>query len=281
MSPVGHALSALIFARQPRCRHESKGGFFLPTALFVVFFSWLPDWDFVPGLLAGDAGLYHRGATHTPVFALVIGAIAFATMKAGGNRHSLFWALTAAAATASHLLLDYISAGPASGIMWLWPFSVDRFYPATRWFDGLTGPAGALFSSHNAAVLFYELCFAAVLGAGRGAARWIAAREEEPHGYLLRLDGLSAGVRTAALVALGMGGTGALALRPVATDAPESAMTPARVAGVVPVDGDPPAPEDEGIARAPAVAKANIPAPVPPGTVSVDAVLEGSDAPRL
>jgi membrane-bound metal-dependent hydrolase YbcI (DUF457 family) len=92
-----------------------------------------PDLDFLPGLVLGHAGVYHRGVTHTLGAVVVVGAaVALATGLAGCRRPVVVRAAAwAAAAYASHLLLDYLTADavPPYGGRFLWPLS-DAYYLA-------------------------------------------------------------------------------------------------------------------------------------------------------
>jgi inner membrane protein len=103
------------------------------TWLFWVLSGFLP---IIPDFDAFSSAAYgtpfgHRGFTHSFVFALAIGVItAGLTFK---YFKIIFWqlALFYFAITASHGILDAFTTG-GYGILWLWPFSDDRF--------GLWGP---------------------------------------------------------------------------------------------------------------------------------------------
>lgn len=91
---------------------------------FVVVVSNLPDLDFLPGLLIGNEGLFHRGASHSIVAALVVAAgIGFALgPRLGGFRTAAGWTLLA---YGSHIVLDMVVPDPSgrgAGVALLWPF---------------------------------------------------------------------------------------------------------------------------------------------------------------
>jgi len=85
------------------------------------------DLDFLPGLVIGQPGVYHRGMTHTLGAVLVVGAaVALAAGLAGRGRAIVVRATAwAAALYASHLVLDYFTADAVApyGGRFLWPLS--------------------------------------------------------------------------------------------------------------------------------------------------------------
>jgi membrane-bound metal-dependent hydrolase YbcI (DUF457 family) len=92
------------------------------------------DLDFVPGLVAGDPDLWHRGFTHTLGAALLVTIVAALVARVvRGGRWPAVGRLAAfvGAAYGSHLLLDYVSADVVAphGARFLWPFS-DAYYLA-------------------------------------------------------------------------------------------------------------------------------------------------------
>lgn len=141
---VAHILggyAALEAGTPPRSR---RGIFFL---FLVVIVSNVPDLDFLPGFLLGNEGLFHRGATHSILAAIVvsIGLGAALGPRFGGARTVAAWALLA---YGSHLVLDVVVPDPSgrgSGVALLWPF-LDAEIAApipgltildpVRWFEG-------------------------------------------------------------------------------------------------------------------------------------------------
>jgi membrane-bound metal-dependent hydrolase YbcI (DUF457 family) len=89
------------------------------------------DLDFVPGILVGRPGMFHRGVTHTVAAVAVVGVgVMLAGWLAGRPRGAWGWvALWASVTYASHLLLDFftIDRKPPYGGRFLWPFS-DAYY---------------------------------------------------------------------------------------------------------------------------------------------------------
>jgi inner membrane protein len=91
--------------------------------------SMLPDAD-VLGLALGipyGAPLGHRGASHSLLFALLVGAIAGRIWMKRARPHAAFVGLLIVALVASHGLLDALTDG-GLGVALLWPFTSERFF---------------------------------------------------------------------------------------------------------------------------------------------------------
>ncbi|MEO7274466.1 MAG: metal-dependent hydrolase [Vicinamibacterales bacterium] len=115
-SPVGHALGGIAagWLMQP----GSPGVWSRETRARTLGFAALgmaADLD----LLLGT----HRGPTHSLTAALIVGVTAWAIL--GRDRRSRWLALAAAAAYASHPLLDWLGedSSPPLGLQVLWPWS--------------------------------------------------------------------------------------------------------------------------------------------------------------
>jgi len=99
-----------------------------------------PDLDFLPGLVMGHAGAYHRGVTHTLAAVGAVGAaVALAAGFGGRRRAVVVRAAWAALLYASHLLLDYLTvdAVPPYGGRFLWPLSGAYYLAPTPVLDGV------------------------------------------------------------------------------------------------------------------------------------------------
>lgn len=97
--------------------------------LLVLLAANLADFDFIPGLLAGDHSLFHRGFSHSIPAALLFALVAFAACC--WRRHPLAVRLgvLSFAGYASHLAVDWLTfdPGPVAGIPLLLPFSHEYF----------------------------------------------------------------------------------------------------------------------------------------------------------
>lgn len=90
-----------------------------------------PDFDFLPGIVAGNPDLCHRGITHTLGATLLVTAVAAAAAWIARRRWSAVRAVAVfvGAAYGSHLLLDFCTADavPPHGAQFLWPFSNEYY----------------------------------------------------------------------------------------------------------------------------------------------------------
>jgi inner membrane protein len=125
----------------------------------MVGLAMLPDIDAVwCGLGIRDAGLIgHRGFTHTPAFALLVGAVA--GLVAARRRWGSGWrvALVVALVVLSHGVLDGL-AQDGRGIMVFWPLSRDRYH--FPWRPLPDAPTGlAMLSRRGLATLFIEMVY--------------------------------------------------------------------------------------------------------------------------
>ncbi|HVR62420.1 MAG TPA: metal-dependent hydrolase [Polyangia bacterium] len=132
-------------------------------ALIGIGLAWLPDVDVLwLALGAPDRGLLgHRGFTHTPLFALAVGALVGVWLWARGRGRPVTLAVLAALLVGTHGILDGI-AQDGRGILFFWPLSAERFH--LPWRPIPDAPLGlALFSrvglSHLALEFLYFIPF--------------------------------------------------------------------------------------------------------------------------
>ncbi len=131
MPSIGHVAVGLAAGRAIRNNAPTKRQL-LWTMVALSVVSLLPDADAV-GFLFGveyDAPWGHRGATHSIVFALFLGALVTLLGKRLGLpplRLGVLATLTAM----SHGLLDCLTNG-GLGCALLWPFSDERFFAPVR-----------------------------------------------------------------------------------------------------------------------------------------------------
>ncbi len=141
MIPASHLLSGYLAGRlagwrwpgTPTTRNPLRD----PLVLTAVLGSLLPDWDVLPGLVAGyGASGFHRGATHSPVGVLLqtllLATLAHRFFRTYRARHPasffagappwqpLAWASFLGLTT--HVLLDYLNPW---GVALYWPFERD------------------------------------------------------------------------------------------------------------------------------------------------------------
>ncbi len=105
------------------------------------------DLDFIPGLIAGDPDLFHRGVSHSigATALVVLGAVLVARVARRTWAAATRLAAFAGAAYGTHLVLDYVTADvvPPHGAPFLWPLS-DAYYLAAHPLMGeiVIDPAG-------------------------------------------------------------------------------------------------------------------------------------------
>jgi membrane-bound metal-dependent hydrolase YbcI (DUF457 family) len=120
----------MVIPREAR-RHHPVRAAAIAAALAIA-----PDLDLLTQV--------HRGPTHSVGAAIVVGLVALAATR------DARWALAAAAAWGSHVLLDWLGTDtwPPSGVMALWPISRRYFqaglplFPAVSrryWLPGFWG----------------------------------------------------------------------------------------------------------------------------------------------
>ncbi len=86
-----------------------------------------PDFDFVPGLIVGRPGAFHRGLTHTLAAVLAVAAMGAVVgwWRRPMARGPAWWASFAGAAYGAHLLVDFLTIDAVApyGARFLWPLS--------------------------------------------------------------------------------------------------------------------------------------------------------------
>ncbi|NNK64653.1 MAG: metal-dependent hydrolase, partial [Gemmatimonadetes bacterium] len=117
---VAHIIGGYAALEAGTNRSGRPGIFFL---VLIVVVANLPDLDFLPGVLIGDPGLYHRGPSHSIFAAAAVAGVAGWALgpRLGGARRVALWTFIA---YGSHLVLDMLipdPSGGSAGIPALWP----------------------------------------------------------------------------------------------------------------------------------------------------------------
>lgn len=194
-TPVGHGilgLSVVVGVPLPSLHNRE----WLVTAALALVASVAPDFDFLPGLLIGDANRFHQKASHSFVAAIVFGLLTAAAVVAfsrwSGREPRLPTArlgLAGGLAYGSHLLVDYFLFDPSEpvGQPLLWPFTDGTYISPVPVFHGIHHGAPGdplpvildqIFSLHNLEAILVE---AAVLGPVLGIV-WLLRRPSWPRG---------------------------------------------------------------------------------------------------
>jgi inner membrane protein len=156
MASIGHVMLGLAASRFAR---EGQPRTLSPIVSCVLWSSlaMLPDADvigFQLGIAYADPW-GHRGASHSLVFALGAGLIAWGIMRLRGVP-ALRTALLVIAVVASHGILDTLTDG-GLGVALLWPFNDTRFF--APWTPLPVAPIGRAFftTARGARVALVEL----------------------------------------------------------------------------------------------------------------------------
>ncbi|MBN1997975.1 metal-dependent hydrolase [candidate division KSB1 bacterium] len=162
-SPFGHLLSGVVIFSG--FRKKKLNG--LNLFILVLFFSILPDFDFLFGLVEGQPNKYHHHFTHSfffVVFAGVIGAWIFARFEKISKK-SVIWLFIMPGVV--HLLLDSLAIDTSipRGSPLFWPLWKEYFIsPVLIFSDIQRSPETAkffpsLFSRHNFMAVMIELLY--------------------------------------------------------------------------------------------------------------------------
>ena len=114
--PLGHA--AIGFVAYDLCSKKTASRSHWKLFSFVVVLANLPDIDVLLGLLlAGNGSLYHRGPTHSLVFALLAGFLASNAWRAWRQIPKINFSL-AFLIILSHVLADLLFTTSPTSLFW-------------------------------------------------------------------------------------------------------------------------------------------------------------------
>lgn len=127
--PLGHA--AIGFATHSLISNDHSRFNKWRVAIFIVILSNLPDLDVLLGLILQNNGsAFHRGPTHSILFALIMGFVA--------SRSSRFWSRIPMVSFKicfmlifSHVVADYFLTN--SPVSFYWPFEVNWVSDSSGW----------------------------------------------------------------------------------------------------------------------------------------------------
>lgn len=158
-SPVGHTIAGLcgytLVAGSIAPRHRLK------LLLASVVIASLPDIDILPGVLAGDLGMFHRQGTHSLTTSLMFG-LAVGSLAKRWKLPGFQWGLWTFMLYLSHILLDMFVES-SRGVQFLWPFSASYFISPITIFKSFKYSASALgtirviFSFNNLLTVLWEI----------------------------------------------------------------------------------------------------------------------------
>ncbi len=127
--PLGH--TAIGLAAYNTIQTSSHGSSRWKALAFIVVLANLPDIDVIAGLLLhANGNLYHRGPTHSLIFAIVAGYLAAHAWRLGPFIPRLRFSLCFLIIF-SHVLADMVFT--ASPVSLLWPFEVYWSIGSSGW----------------------------------------------------------------------------------------------------------------------------------------------------
>jgi inner membrane protein len=152
-SPLAHSVSGYLLAKflplkQIKFSH-SRNWYWL--TFYPVLIAILADFDFIPQLITGEN--YHRGPTHSLMFALLV-SIILASLISYLKKCS-YQAIFGSTLLlyCSHLLLDFFTEG-GQGMELFWPFTESFFKSPIAIFPAIHHSRGLWDFSHLKAIAF-------------------------------------------------------------------------------------------------------------------------------
>jgi membrane-bound metal-dependent hydrolase YbcI (DUF457 family) len=164
-TPVGHLLAGAIVHKSQKTQ---KGMLFF---LLVLLFAFLPDFDFVFGLAAGDANRYHHLFTHSFFFVIAAGVLGGALYAKWARSSFVKSSAIFASAGISHVILDILALDqrePLGCPIW-WPFSNEFVISPVLVFSDVSRASDShvffqsLFNLHNLKTVLIEIAVLAPL----------------------------------------------------------------------------------------------------------------------
>lgn len=155
MASIGHVAVGLAAAKHERAHQRPQTGSLVFWMILCGALSMLPDADVVGfrfGIRYQDA-FGHRGASHSVLFALVVGPLLAWPLRRFGfafRRTAIMLSLV----LLSHPLLDTLTDG-GLGCALLWPLDDTRYF--APWRPLPVAPIGAAFFTHGLPVALTEL----------------------------------------------------------------------------------------------------------------------------
>ena len=119
--PIGHA--AIGFTTHSFCGGREFGGSRWKVLLAILILSNLPDVDVVLGIVfVGNGNVFHRGPTHSLIFALIGGLLAYGVCRVWSRLPELSFSICFLLIL-SHILADALFT--SSPISFFWPITVN------------------------------------------------------------------------------------------------------------------------------------------------------------
>jgi inner membrane protein len=158
-SPIGHSLIGYIIYRASPMPVKAPPW---QLIIFCLIAANAPDFDFLPGLLIGNAARFHHGPSHSIGFAILFGLVAGVFFL-----RRLYGFVISASLYLSHVLLDYLvlDPSPPHGVPLFWPLSYEYYMAPFAFFPGVvytpifSDSILFLFTFHNLLTISTEILF--------------------------------------------------------------------------------------------------------------------------
>jgi membrane-bound metal-dependent hydrolase YbcI (DUF457 family) len=161
-TPVGHYLLGLAVAQVfPEDEAQRNRAFWLASV------AWLPDLDLLPGLVVGNLGQFHHGATHSLTAAAIFALLGTLVVAQLTKHWSLRLFPLLFLLYASHVFLDYLTldTGAPYGVPLFWPFWLESYESPLLLLPNVQHTAAPLISVHNLLLALQEaLVFLPLVG---------------------------------------------------------------------------------------------------------------------
>ncbi len=160
-SPIAHAVSGYVLGKfillSPSTPYQWRGAFF--QNFYPVLIATVADFDFIPQILTGIR--FHRGITHTLIFAMVFsGMISLIARYYRQQNYKNLFGFTLILYS-SHFILDFFTDG-GLGLQLFWPFTDMYFKSPIPFFPRVRHNLG-LFDARHIEFIIFEICYSIMI----------------------------------------------------------------------------------------------------------------------
>jgi len=163
-SPLAHAAAGYaiykVLTRHRLLKALRYTGPISWTLVIIVTLSFLPDFDFLPGIIIGDYDAFHNSYSNSLFIGFGLALLAGLSGGLTNKNRFIPWFLAVFLAYELHVIMDYF--GNERGTMLLWPMTVDRFHPPIKLFFGFHRSDG-LWSINHLWTVMTEAGFAILI----------------------------------------------------------------------------------------------------------------------
>jgi hypothetical protein len=138
---MGYVIYRLFRRKLPSCWPLKRPRSFHILVIVTFFFSLLPDFDSLIGILVGDMARYHNNETHSLIVGFLLALAIGGAVWLKTRLNFLEWFLIIFLCYNMHVISDFFTYD-TRGVMLFWPLSVERYaspidlFYGVRWSDG-------------------------------------------------------------------------------------------------------------------------------------------------